>query len=112
VPAEVTFQTKPEQARVMLEHAWQAGVSMRWVTGDSVYGDVPRLRASIQAHGYWYVLAVTSLVRCWLNPPHLSCPRSRRAGVLDAPFGWLRTLPGPAPWVRCSPGCRASRGSG
>ena len=80
VPAAVTFQTKPEQARVMLEHAWQAGVPMRWVTGDSVYGDAPRLRASIQEHGCWYVLAVTSLVRCWLNPPPLELPQEQTGG--------------------------------
>lgn len=36
VPEEVTFQTKPEQARAMLEPAWRQGVPMRWVTGDSV----------------------------------------------------------------------------
>jgi SRSO17 transposase len=29
VPKEVTFQTEPEQARAMLEHAWQQGVPMR-----------------------------------------------------------------------------------
>jgi SRSO17 transposase len=29
VPMEVTFQTKPEQARAMLEHAWEFGVPMR-----------------------------------------------------------------------------------
>jgi SRSO17 transposase len=28
VPVSVTFQTKPEQARVMLEHAWQTGIPM------------------------------------------------------------------------------------
>ena len=62
VPEQVTFQTKPEQAQAMLAHAWQAGVPMRWVTGDGVYGDSPTLRATIQEHGYWYVLAVTSRV--------------------------------------------------
>jgi SRSO17 transposase len=80
VPASVIFQTKPEQARAMLEQAWQAGVQMRWVTGDSVYGDAPRLRESIQGQGCWYVLAVTSLVRCWLNPPPLELPQEQTGG--------------------------------
>ena len=31
-PADVVFQTKPEQAMAMLTQAWQAGVPMRWVT--------------------------------------------------------------------------------
>lgn len=51
VPEDVPFQTKPEQARAMLEHAWEQGAPMRWVTGESVYGDSPGLRAAIQAHG-------------------------------------------------------------
>ncbi len=61
VSEEVTFQTKPEQARAMLKYAWQTGVPMQWVTGDSVYGDAPNLRAAIEAHGCWYILAITSL---------------------------------------------------
>ncbi len=93
VPEEVRFQTKPQQARAMLEHARQQGVPLRWVTGDSVYGDSPDLRAAIQAHGWWYVLALTSVIRCWLEPPPLEGPqevtggRPRRAVRLapDAP---------------------------
>jgi SRSO17 transposase len=36
VPQTVRFQTKPQQARAMLEHAWELGAPMHWVTGDSV----------------------------------------------------------------------------
>ena len=54
VPEEVRFETKAEQARVMLMHAWEQGVPMRWVTGDEVYGDSPRLRETIQEHGRFY----------------------------------------------------------
>jgi SRSO17 transposase len=93
VPETVRFQTKPQQARLMLEHAWEQGVPMKWVTGDSVYGDSPDLRAAIQASGCWYVLALTAVVRCWLEPPPLEGPqevtggRPRRAVRLakDAP---------------------------
>jgi SRSO17 transposase len=45
VPEGVTLQIKPEQALAMLEHAWAHGVPMRWVTGDEVYGNAPRLLA-------------------------------------------------------------------
>jgi SRSO17 transposase len=80
VPEGIPFQTKPEQARAMLEHAWEQGVPMRWVTGDSVYGDSPDLRAAVQAHGCWYVLALTSVIRCWLEPPPLEEPQAETGG--------------------------------
>src|SRR5712691_1066797 len=69
VPPDVTFQTKPEQAIAMLEHAWARGVPMRWVTGDEVYGDSPRVREAIQASGRWYVLAVSSPTPVWQERP-------------------------------------------
>lgn len=39
VPELVCFQTKPEPARALLEHAWELDTPMRWVTGGSVYGE-------------------------------------------------------------------------
>jgi len=74
VPDEIVFQTKPEQAVAMLEHAWERGVPMRWVTGDEVYGDAPRLRQSVQAHGRWYVLAVSSTTPIWRERPLVEEP--------------------------------------
>src|SRR5262249_276566 len=32
IPEAIPFQTKPEQAAAMLEHAWAQGMPMRWVT--------------------------------------------------------------------------------
>jgi SRSO17 transposase len=58
VPEQVRFQTKPEQAAEMLEHAWEQGISMRWVVGDEVYGESTQLRDTIRKHGCGYVLAV------------------------------------------------------
>jgi len=74
VPPEVTFQTKPEQAIAMLEHAWARGVPMRWVTGDEVYGDAPRLREAVQTSGRWYVLAVSSTTPVWTERPPVEEP--------------------------------------
>jgi SRSO17 transposase len=68
VPATVGFQTKPQQALAMLEHAWRQGVPMRWVTGDEVYGDAPYLRAAIERAERWYVLAVSSTTPVWPCP--------------------------------------------
>src|SRR5437868_5394419 len=80
VPAEVVFQTKPEQAIAMLEHAWERGVPMRWVTGDEVYGDAPRLRESVQTHGRWYVLAVSATTPVWPKRPPVEEPGPARRG--------------------------------
>ncbi len=75
----------------MLEHASELGMPMRWVTGgtgDSVYGEATPLRQAIERAGKWYVLAVTSLTRVWLERPALLAPaavtrgRPRRQGLL------------------------------
>jgi SRSO17 transposase len=58
IPVQVSFQTKPQLARVMLERALDAGVRCAWVTADEVYGDNPGLRGWLQERGQPYVLAV------------------------------------------------------
>lgn len=80
VSEEVVFQTKPEQAMAMLEHAWQAGVPMRWVVGDEVYGDSPRLRDLIARHEYWYVLTVKTPTRVWTERPQVVGPGPQKRG--------------------------------
>ncbi len=80
VPEEVSFATKPEQAVAMLEHAWEQGVPMRWVTGDEVYGDAPRLRETIQAHDRFYVLAVSANTRVWTERPEVEEPAEQTGG--------------------------------
>ena len=64
----------------MLEHAWEQGVPMRWVTGDEVYGDAPRLRETIQAHGRFYVLAVSANTRVWTERPAVEEPAEQTGG--------------------------------
>lgn len=44
---------------------------MRWVTGDEVYGDSPRLRELIQQQGRFYVLAVSANTRVWTERPEV-----------------------------------------
>src|SRR5579859_6469362 len=51
VPDDVTFATKPELARRMLERAREAGVPAAWVTGDSIYGGDRRLRVWLEQQG-------------------------------------------------------------
>lgn len=59
IPDEVTFATKPELARRMLERARAAQVPAAWVTADSIYGDDRRLRMWLEANEQAYVLAVS-----------------------------------------------------
>jgi len=80
VPADVVFQTKPEQAMAMLEHAWQAGVPMRWVAGDEVYGDSTELRDLIARRERWYVLAVRTPTPVWTARPAVVDPEPRERG--------------------------------
>jgi SRSO17 transposase len=58
VPAEVTFATKPELARRMLQRTLDAGLPVAWVTGDTVYGSAQLLRADLEARKQAYALAV------------------------------------------------------
>lgn len=80
VPESVPFETKPEQAITMLLHAWEMGMPMKWVTGDEVYGDSPRLRKTIQTAGRFYVLAVAANTRVWKERPALQKPEEQTGG--------------------------------
>jgi SRSO17 transposase len=81
VPADVSFQAKPEQAMAMLEQAWHAGVPMRWVTGDEVYGDATELRDLVARNGRWYVLAVRTPTPVWLQRQRWSRQNRRSGGA-------------------------------
>jgi SRSO17 transposase len=59
VPLEVTFATKPELARRMLQRIFDAGLPVAWVTGDTVYGSARLLRTALEARKQAYALAVT-----------------------------------------------------
>lgn len=80
VPEAVVFATKPEQAVAMLEQAWARGVPMRWVAGDTVYGDTPALREAVEVHGCGYVLAVSSTAPVWRERPAVEAPKPQTGG--------------------------------
>ncbi len=65
VPQEVIFQTKPQLAKQMLKRALAAGVPGRWVTGDTVYGNDPKLREYLEECPKAYVLAVSKTTAVW-----------------------------------------------
>ena len=60
IPDDVTFQTKPQIAQAMLEQAWDEGLPMQWVVGDTLYGNSPKLRQAIHQAERYYVLAIGS----------------------------------------------------
>ncbi|SDK62492.1 SRSO17 transposase [Nonomuraea maritima] len=58
VPEEAAFATKPALAAEMIAAALDTGLSARWVSGDEVYGQDPRLRALLERRRVGYVLAI------------------------------------------------------
>ena len=60
IPDTLPFATKPELAQRMVQRAQAAGLSIRWVVADTVYGHSSGLRDFLEAHGYAYALAVPS----------------------------------------------------
>jgi SRSO17 transposase len=70
IPDEVSFATKPQQAKAMLERAITAGVPFRWFTADEADGQNPGLRAWLQEQDIWYVMATRcdDPVACVGNP--------------------------------------------
>jgi SRSO17 transposase len=58
IPETVVFQTKPELARHMVQRAQSAGLPIRWVVADTVYGHSTDLRLWLEAQGLFFALAV------------------------------------------------------
>ncbi len=78
MPEAVTFATKPELARQMLERALDAEVPAAWVTGDSIYGGDRRLRVWLEQHEQPFVLAVAKDEPLWaVVDERWGQPRSR-----------------------------------
>ena len=87
VPEAVTFQTKPELAWAMLEHARALGMPGRWVTADTVYGQDPALRERLDAWapGCHYVLAIPATTPIWTEHPPSA---SARIGAVRVSRTW------------------------
>lgn len=66
VPDTVSFATKPELARQMIEGALQAGVLFRWFTADEVYSNNGVLRLWLEQQQIWHVMALASHQYVWL----------------------------------------------
>jgi SRSO17 transposase len=66
IPAARRFATKPALARQMLARIF-AHVPIRWITGDSIYGDDRRLRIWLEEQERAYVLGVSGKEYVWIG---------------------------------------------
>lgn len=80
VPADLSFQTKPEiglallQAAVKRNEPAQAGLPFQWVAADELYGDSPAFRDGVAALNKWYFTEIKSTTQVWLTRPEVSVP--------------------------------------
>ena len=58
IPDHISFATKPELAKLMVQRAQAAQLPIRWVVADTVYGHSSDLRRWLEEQGHAYVLAV------------------------------------------------------
>ncbi len=70
IPADVSFQTKPQLATAMLKRALMGGVPASWVTGDEGYGGDRRLRIWLEEQDFPHVLAVKRTEPLWAATAH------------------------------------------
>jgi SRSO17 transposase len=71
VPKDVVFRTKPELALEMVQAALARGMTFRWVTADSVYGESPTFVQGVRGLQKWYVVDVGCDARVWLEEPQV-----------------------------------------
>ena len=90
IPDEVLFAPKTHLAQQMLERAYADQVSARWVVADTVYSS-DDLRLWLQAHNYWYVLAVPNTYGVWTAGTSVSVSTLRTDIPADA---WVRLSAG------------------
>jgi hypothetical protein len=69
IPNTVTFHTKCELARAMMERVHQAQIPVAWVGASTVYGNNLDLRTWLEDHQYWFVLAVASTEQIGMMTP-------------------------------------------
>jgi SRSO17 transposase len=65
VPADVTFQTKPEIALGLLKQACGAGVPRGMVLADAGYGSDTKFRDEVTALGFQYVMGIGPGATAW-----------------------------------------------
>ena len=91
IPEQRAFATKPALARQMLQRAFDAGVTLAYVTGDSVYGDDQALRTWLEERQQPYVLARSCNEYVWIGHEQ----RTIAAILAELPHeGWVQLSAG------------------
>ncbi|MBE1489724.1 SRSO17 transposase [Plantactinospora soyae] len=91
VPDTVTFATKPQLARRLIETAVTGGLPCRWVAGDEAYGGDPHLAAALRGLRLGSVLAVAYSHRV---PTGLGVLRADRIAADLPKHAWQRISAG------------------
>lgn len=95
VPDAVTFATKPELARRLLERTLAVGVPAAWVTGDRIYGGDRRLRVWLEQRGQPFVLAVAKDEPLWaIRDGHWGQSRADEIAAQAPPQSWQQLSAG------------------
>jgi SRSO17 transposase len=86
VPAELTFQSKPQLAAAMLEAIVHEGLlPCKYIVADCLYGNSPTFLDAIDACvGITAFVAIPSETRCWLQRPQTADKRYRYKGEARA----------------------------
>lgn len=108
VPESVTFATKPQLARAMIERAIAADAPFAWVAADSIYG-VGEIEMMLRRAGKGYVLGVSGAhqFNSWIGKPEIAGTAEEIAEE-RAPEAWQRLSAGSGTkgerlyeWVYC-----------
>lgn len=99
VPADVTFQTRPQQVREMIETAVAADVPFAWFTADEEFGQNPGLCEYLQDQRLPYVMGIPK-----------NTAFTDAAGTIHKIQDYARRLP-PGAWQRraCGIGSKGHR---
>jgi SRSO17 transposase len=75
MPAELTFQTKPELALALLGDLMQRKVvPAQWLAADALYGDSPAFRDGVAEVGLWYFCEIACTTLIWRRHPAVLIP--------------------------------------
>ena len=86
IPADRTFQTKPQLAWKMIQRAVTNGIPFQGVAVDTLYGRSKKLRADLAEAGLEYYADVPADTQVYLSPPRLVYRKTKRGKQTKRPL--------------------------